>query len=114
MPATVYVALFTVSPGDSGGGTEATGGSYARVSVANTTANWPDATTTSGVAEKHNANVVTFPTATVAWGTVVAYAVMDASTAGNIVIWGALSGGTPVNNGDTPSFAAGTLVFNAD
>ena len=30
MPADVYVALYTAAPNDAGGGTEATGGSYAR------------------------------------------------------------------------------------
>lgn len=29
-PATVYVALYTATPGPSGGGTEVSGGSYAR------------------------------------------------------------------------------------
>ena len=30
MPAAVYIGLFTVAPTDAGGGTEVTGGSYAR------------------------------------------------------------------------------------
>ena len=29
-PSAVYVGLFTVTPGEAGGGTEVTGGSYAR------------------------------------------------------------------------------------
>src|SRR5437899_12882996 len=33
-PTTLYYALFTAAPNDAGGGTEVTGGSYARVSVA--------------------------------------------------------------------------------
>ena len=34
MPTPVYVALYTVTPSDAGGGTEATGGSYARQTAA--------------------------------------------------------------------------------
>jgi hypothetical protein len=36
----LYFGLFTVTPSDTGGGTEVTGGSYARVSLASTLANW--------------------------------------------------------------------------
>src|SRR5262245_10711430 len=39
-PAALYVALFTAAPTDAGGGTEVTGGGYARVSVAPLDTNW--------------------------------------------------------------------------
>ena len=39
-PATLYVGLFTANPTDVGGGTEVTGGSYARVAVTASLANW--------------------------------------------------------------------------
>jgi len=104
-PATVYVALYTVAPSDAGGGTEVTGGSYARVAVTNNATNWPAA---SGGA-KSNGTAITFPTATADWGTVVAMAILDAATAGNFLYWADLTASKTVNNGDTASFAVGEL-----
>jgi hypothetical protein len=39
-PSAVYVGLFTAAPTDAGGGTEATGGSYARVQLSQADATW--------------------------------------------------------------------------
>ena len=39
-PGTVYVALFTSACSDSAGGTEVSGGSYARAALTTTTTNW--------------------------------------------------------------------------
>src|SRR5690349_20255539 len=39
-PATFYVALYTTCPTDSTAGTEVSGGSYARVAVTSSLANW--------------------------------------------------------------------------
>ena len=52
---TAYAALFTVAPSDAGGGTEVSGGSYARVSTAG--GDWNAAA--SGAID--NANAITFP-----------------------------------------------------
>jgi hypothetical protein len=109
-PSTVYVALFTANPSDSGGGTEVTGGSYARVSVTNNTTNWPNASSGS----KSNGTAITFPTATANWGTVVASGVLDASTAGNFLWWADLTASKTVNSGDTLVFNAGELDFTLD
>lgn len=109
--ATVYVSLFTATPSDSGGGTEVSGGSYARVAVTNNATNFPDA---SGGA-KSNGTAITFPTPSANWGTVVAFGIHDASTAGNLLYWGAISPNKTVNNGDpAPSFAAGDLDVTED
>ena len=109
--ATVYVALYTVTPSDSGGGTEVTGGSYSRVAVTNDATNFPDA---SGGA-KANGTAITFPTPTANWGTIVAFAILDASTAGNLLYWGAITPNKTVNNGDpAPSFAVGDLDITED
>ncbi len=105
-PAT-HVALFTVAPSDTGGGTEVTGGAYARVNVTNNLTNWPAAT--GATAAKSNGTVVTFATATAAWGTVVAFAIMDATTAGNMLWWGDLTTSKVIASGDTASFAIGSL-----
>ena len=104
-PATVYIALYTVAPSDVGGGTEVSGGSYARVAVTNNATNFPAA---SGGA-KSNGTVITFPTATADWGTVVAMAILDAAAAGNFLYWADLTANKTVSNGDTASFAVGEL-----
>jgi hypothetical protein len=104
--ANVWVALFTVAPTDSTTGTEVTGGSYARVSTA--PADW---TAASG-GSLNNGNAVTFPAPSANWGTVVAFAICDASTAGNQLYWGDLTASRTINNGDgAPSFASGSLVI---
>lgn len=82
---TAYVALFTAVPGDAGGGTECSGGSYARKSTAG--ADWNSASNPT----ISNANAITFATPTADWapaGTpAVAFALFDASSAGNLLIW---------------------------
>ena len=109
-PATVYVALFTVAPTDAGGGTEVTGGSYGRLAVTNNATNWPAA---SGGA-KSNGTVFTFATATADWGTVVAFAIFDALTAGNMLSWATLTTNKTVSNGETAKFAVGDLDITED
>jgi len=110
-PGTVYVALFTATPSDSGGGTEVSGGSYARVAVTNNATNWPAA---SGGA-KANGTAITFPAPTANWGTVTSFAIFDAASAGNLLAWGALTVNKTINNGDAaPSFAVGDLDITLD
>lgn len=110
-PATVYAALFTVTPSDAGGGTEVSGGSYARVSITNNATNFPAA---SGGA-KANGTAITFPAPTANWGTVVAFGLFDASSSGNLLYWGPITPNKTVNNGDAaPSFAIGDLDITED
>ncbi len=106
-PATVYIALFTAAPTVSGGGTEVSGGSYARVAVTNDLAHFADAV--AGV--KSNAVAVTFPQATALWGAVVAMASFDALSGGNMLDFAPLTSPRTINNGDTFSFAIGQLQF---
>jgi len=107
---TVWVALYTAAPTDAGGGTEATGGSYARVAVVNNATNWPAA---SGGA-KSNGTAVTFPQASASWGTVVAFAILDAATSGNFLYWGDLTANKTIDTGDTCSFAIGDIDITED
>jgi hypothetical protein len=104
---TVYVALFTVAPSDASAGTEVTGGSYARV---DSKGKWavPAAGSVS------NNAVITYPTATADWGTVVAFALMTALSGGSQTMWGTLTASKAVNNGDTASFASGALTLTED
>jgi hypothetical protein len=110
VPTTVYIGLYTAAPTDAGGGTEVSGGSYARVAVTNNTTNFPTATGGS----KSNGTSITFPTATADWGTVVAVGIFDASTGGNLLFWANLTTSKVVQNGDTAQFASGSLTFTED
>ena len=109
-PTTLAVALFTAAPSDAGGGTEVTGGRYARVSVNPLDANWTAASSTDGVTT--NASAITFAAPTANWGTVTHFAIYDATSAGNLLVWGALTASRVISNGDAaPSFAAGALAI---
>ena len=111
-PGTVYVGLFTVTPADAGGGTEVATGAYARAAVTNNSTNFPAASGTTAV--KANGTAITFPRATASWGTVVAFGVFDAASAGNLLYWGPLGTSRLVSIDDTPSFAIGALTFTED
>jgi hypothetical protein len=90
-PTTVFVALYTVAPGEAGGGTEVTGAGYARQAVT-------FAAPSDGVS---------VGTATLTWtatggnyGNVVAVALLDASTGGNMLMYRGFPDAT-INNGDS-------------
>jgi len=109
----VYVALYTAAPSDSGGGTEVSGGSYARVAVAPADANWSASDNIGGHTD--NVAAVTFPTPSANWGTVTHFAIHDRLTAGNLLFHGILAAPKTVNNGDpAPSFAVGALDVTFD
>jgi len=104
-PSTIYVALFTASPGDGNTGTEVSGGSYARVQVSQLNNQW---NVSNGVYT--NNNDITFPTATANWGTITSFGLFDASSGGNLIVWGVLQAEKIINSGDaTAKFSAGTL-----
>jgi len=116
-PATIYVALFTAAPSDSGGGTEVSGGSYARVAITTSLANWAGtqsagstaASSGTGGASSNN-GAITFPTPSANWGVITHFGIFDASSGGNLLVHGALTASKTVNNGDpAPSFAAAAL-----
>jgi hypothetical protein len=121
-PTHLYVALFTAAPSDSGGGTEVSGGSYARVTLDPSTTNWA-ATNGAGTTTNpssgtggttSNNSTITFPTATGSWGTVTHVGIFDAATSGNLLFWGALTSSEVVNTGGTFSFAASALSNQID
>jgi hypothetical protein len=81
--------------------------------VSTAAADWGAAPGTAP-ATKSNTAVKTFPTATADWVAGVNlthFGLFDASTAGNLLAWGALGTAKPVLNGDTASFAAAALVL---
>ena len=105
-PTTVYVALYTATPSDTGGGTQCTGTGYARVAA------------TFGAASggsSSNSAAVDFGTAGAAnWGTLTSFGIFDASTNGNLLYWGALTANKTPASGDNVKFAIGDLVVTED
>lgn len=121
-PAGLYFGLLTGAPSDTGGGTEVSGGSYARVNLApSATANWratqggntgPSSGTTGTTS---NGAAITFPAPTGNWGSITHFGIYDASTSGNLLFWGALTIAKTVNNGDAaPTFAIDAFTLQLD
>lgn len=108
VPATVYVALYTATPNDAGGGTEVSGNGYARASVTNNTTNWPNA---SGGSKSNGAAIQFAAASGGSWGTVTHFALFDAASAGNMLYYGALTSSKTINDGDQAQFAASTLTI---
>lgn len=98
-PTTVYLALFTTATDDAGGGTECTGGSYARQAL---TVNSIGVSTADAVFTNMPACTVTHA------------AIIDASTSGNMLLHNALVGSKTVGAGDTITFAAGDITVVYD
>lgn len=121
-PTTVYVGLFTAAPSDTGGGTEVTGGSYARTGVTSSTGNW--AAPSGTPRQISNANVITWGTnPTADWGTVVAiglFSSLAGAASTDLLYWTATQadGSTAISkviqNGDTVSIAANQLIIRED
>lgn len=121
-PATIYFGLTTSACSDAATGTEVTGGSYARVGVTASLANFAgtqsagSTTASSGTGgTTSNNGAITFAAPTANWGVVTHVVIMDASTSGNLLFCIALTTSKTINNGDAaPSFAAAALTQQID
>lgn len=99
-PTTWYIALFTSDPTETGAaGTEVSGGSYARV-AATFSVTGDTASNTGGIE---------FAAATASWGTISHIGIMDASTAGNMLIHAALTTAKTIADGDVFRIPTGDL-----
>ncbi|MDQ3540487.1 MAG: hypothetical protein M3440_07345 [Chloroflexota bacterium] len=113
LPASLHFGLLTAAPTDAGGGTEVTGGAYARVAITRATASFAVPADNAGVQQTSNSVVVTFATPTANWGTVTHLGVYDAPTAGNLLYWNILGTSRNILSGDNaPSFAVAALTFS--
>lgn len=117
-PTTLYISLHSADPGDTGA-SELTGGSYARASITTDTNNATDvnfnAKGTSGAQRTiTNKATITFPTATGNWTNATYFAIWDASSAGNCLFSGTITGGVTVNNGNTLSLVDGNMTIGID
>lgn len=113
-PASIYIALYTVTVGDDGaGGTEVSTGdwtNYARKAVTNNNTNFPAAS--AGV--KKNGAIIDFGTATCSSPvTVAAFATFDA-VAGNMLHWGPISPNKVVSDGDPVTIPIDGLSISED
>lgn len=111
LPSTVYVGLFKSTVDDATtlanleAGTltdEVSGGSYARVAATFGAA--------SGGSASNSADV-TFATATANWGQVTIVAVLDANTAGNVIVAGVLDTAKTIESGDTFEITTSNLTI---
>lgn len=98
-PTTVYLALYTTAPTDAGGGTQVSGGGYARQAI---TFGAPSA---GAIA---NTVAVAFTAAGANFGTIVAVGIFDALTAGNLLAWDDITSAV-INDGDTINFPIGDI-----
>ena len=98
-PTSWHLALYTVAPGEGGGGTECSGTSYARQSFT---------MTVSGDTATNAANIE-YAVAGSSWGTLVAVGVFDAATSGNLIAYGNLTASKTIDTGDVFRVPAGDL-----
>lgn len=102
----VWVGLYTAAPSDASGGTEATGGNYARKS----SGAW-----TSATALIANTATVTFATATGTWGgSITHFALLDDSSTGNMIAWATLTAARTIVTNDVAIFAVGSMTIALD
>lgn len=104
-PTSLYLALYTSAPTDAGGGTEVSGGGYARQPVTFGAPSNGQVTTT---------DAIEFPVATADWGTIVAIGVFDDETGGNLLFYGNLDASKQIFAGDQLRILAGNLTISLD
>lgn len=104
-PADIYLALFTVAPDDTGGGTEVTGGSYARQIVTFSAAVSPDGKISNNAAFTYT----NLPSCTI-----VASGTYDAITGGNLLTYATLGTSRVVGAGESLSVAIADLNIYFD
>jgi hypothetical protein len=116
-PASLHVSLHTADPGETGANEVASSGGYTRAAVTSSLANWAgtqaagSTVASSGTGgQTSNNNAVTFATPTAGWGTVTHFAIWDAASGGNPLLYGALTVSKTINQGDSVSFASGALT----
>ena len=103
-PTAWYIALFTDNPGEASGGTEVSGGGYARQS----------ATFTVSGNLATNAAAIEYAEATASYGTVTHIAIMDAASGGNQIAYAALTASKAIDTGDILRIPAGDLDITLD
>jgi hypothetical protein len=107
LTTSAYVSLHTADPGPTGISGEVVGGAYTRqgpVAFANAGNN----PTVAG-----NSAIITFPTATAAWGTISYFGIWTAASGGTFQGSGQLTASKAINSGDVARFGVGFLTISA-
>jgi hypothetical protein len=106
-PSTVYIALYSATPSDSGGGTELTvANGYARQAIT--------FGTVASAGSIASSATVTFTASGGDWSTATHAGIFDASTAGNLVFWGALTASFTLTDGNSEEFTATNISVALD
>jgi len=116
IPDTFLAAIITNPVTDSMTGstiTEPAGGSYARKEV-DVNGGVPPVWDLASSQLVDNAGEVAFATASALWGTIIAIAICDAVTLGNLLFYDNTMADQEVGNGDTMKFPAGDLDITLD
>lgn len=104
MPASVYIALFTTNPGEDASGTEVSGDGYAREEI-----------TFAAAAGSETANDASVDfVATGDWGEVTHWALYDAATSGNMLIYAPFQVSRTILEDDEVTLRIGDIVVTAD
>lgn len=108
-PGNLYVGLLTADPTETGAGTEATFGAYARQAVVRSAAGWDVAANVAS-----NAAAITFPECTSGSETVTHFGIYDSLTTGTMLYHGVVGTSRLVNTGVTLEFAIGAITVTED
>lgn len=103
-PAAWHVGLFTTAPTEAGGGTEVSGGSYARR---------PATFSVTGNTASNTANVE-FAVASASWGNITHAAIMSAASGGTMLAYGTLTNAKTIANGDVFRIPTGDFKVTLD
>lgn len=115
-PSALYFGLTSGIPVSSNTGSNVPefgfGAGYARVNYgAPADSGW---SVKAADAAGNNNLVIQFPDASAQWGTASGFFIADASTAGNMLMWGSLTTPKLIQVTDAPRFTSGTLSVNFD
>lgn len=98
---TPYLALYTSAPNAGGGGTEVSGGSYARLAV-----------TFGAITSDSMSNTAALIFSGLPNATITHYGILNASTSGSLKVFGALNSSVAVVSGDQVQFPIGSITIN--
>ena len=103
----VYIGLSSSEPNDDGSGlNEPDSSSYSRVRTY--AEDWDSAF--NGCIE--NVKKIFFPLAVENWGLMTHFALFDATTGGNMIVYGTVSPSKNISSGQIPKFPAGELMIS--
>ena len=101
LPSSLWLCLFTTTPGPSGtGGVEVStsGTGYARVELPRVSGTWTGPTGTNQ--EYNNTTELVFPVPTGNWGTIVSLGIYDAASNGNLIFISTIATSKSISLGD--------------